>query len=438
MIVVSRTREPAIAGGRRRARRRRRQRRGRRPRCGRSRPAAGRSGERHEEATRSRATNAGQNCPASPTIRPASAAPTTPDTTRVAWASEFAARSPLARDDPRQDRAAGRREERPDRRLDEGEDVEEPEGRGAADEDEAEDDDRPEEVRGEHDPAPVEPIDVGPRDEPDRQRRDREDDRHPGQRGGRAGQGVDEEKEGEVRQAVAGLADQLAEPEQPVRRGSGGSARTPSGGGAAGAVESVIGMLLGGGRGHQQVVRNCCLTKITRFWRSSGRADRGLGSGLVDTGWSRGAPARRAGCGVHPRAARRRSWLSCGSSVSARQSWACRMDIRGYLRGPAGSSAFWMFNAIESAAPSSRSPRTVEALDAIPSPSQPGVPVRRAGAGRVPGDAQGRHHPPRAPDADVDELYRAPVAEAAVERLHAAFDFMSSRISSAWPTATSR
>ena len=151
---------------------------------------AGRPRIRTNEARKDSAsrTNAGQNTPARPMIRPARPAPTMPATTRVAWATEFAARRPsrgttFGMTAPRAGAKNVPTLDWTNARMNSSQSLSALPTRTKP-----RTVDRPEQVRREHDPASVGAVDVGAGEQPDRQRRDREADRHRGDRRGRAGE----------------------------------------------------------------------------------------------------------------------------------------------------------------------------------------------------------------------------------------------------------
>ncbi len=83
------------------------------------------------------------------------------------------------------------------------------------DDDEPEHDDRAQRVGDDHHPAPVPAVDVGARDDPDRQRRDGQRDRDRGEGEGRVGELVDEEQQRQQRHPVADVGDGLGRPQPP-------------------------------------------------------------------------------------------------------------------------------------------------------------------------------------------------------------------------------
>ena len=73
----------------------------------------------------------------------------------------------------------------------------------------------PQRVGRDHDPAAVVAVGPGAGEQPDGDRRQRDQDRHQGDRGGRAGQVEDQQEQREVGHAVADVGDRLGEVEAP-------------------------------------------------------------------------------------------------------------------------------------------------------------------------------------------------------------------------------
>jgi hypothetical protein len=122
-------------------------------------------------------------------------------------------RKALGRHDVRQQRGPRRAEEGGDAGLREAEDVHQRQERRALHEREGEHDAGPQQVGREHDPTPIPPVHVDAGDQADREGRDRLSDRHHRQRGGRAGQVVDDQQDQEQGDPVADVGHRLPDEE---------------------------------------------------------------------------------------------------------------------------------------------------------------------------------------------------------------------------------